>query len=118
LKGIYVLIIELDENVDINVGALGALRLAKGFYAYVGSAQTNFAKRIGRHLGKEKRKFWHIDYVLDHPASKIVRIFAVNADKNHECKIARRISEKGNGISGFGCSDCNCRSHLVKLGSC
>jgi len=40
----------------------------KGYYCYTGSARgsgsTNLKHRIGRHLKKEKRMFWHIDYVL------------------------------------------------------
>ena len=72
LKGIYVLIIQVSNDVAVQVGALGKLTFTKGLYAYVGSAQVNLEKRVGRHLGKEKRKFWHIDYLLGNNAAKVL----------------------------------------------
>ena len=115
MKGIYILIVKLNEDVDITVGALGRLHFSEGLYAYVGSAQSGIEARIERHFRREKRKFWHIDYLLDHPASKIVKTYVSNANKTQECEIAREVSQKGMQITGFGCSDCRCASHLVRL---
>jgi len=115
LKGVYVLIIQVDRDADVNVGALGKLTFEKGLYAYVGSAQTNLEKRIRRHFRKEKRKFWHVDYLLDNDAAKIATVFFKNADKSEECETAKIINERGRAISGFGCSDCNCNSHLFRI---
>jgi Uri superfamily endonuclease len=115
VKGVYVLIIQVDKDVDLNVGALGKLRFEKGVYAYVGSAQTNLEKRINRHFKKEKRKFWHIDYLLDNEAAKIAKVFFKQANKTKECEIAEVIGERGEPIAGFGCSDCKCKSHLFQL---
>jgi Uri superfamily endonuclease len=116
LKGIYVLIIQVGEDIDVDVGALGRIAFTKGLYAYVGSAQTNLEQRIKRHLRSEKRKFWHIDYLLDNAAAKIVKVFFKKADKAEECNVAKVIGEKGEPIGGFGCSDCNCKSHLFHIG--
>ena len=58
---VYVLIIQVADQCAITIGALGELIFKKGFYAYVGSAQSNFNQRIKRHLRKEKKLFWHID---------------------------------------------------------
>ena len=116
MKGVYVLIIQVDKDADVNVGALGKLTFEKGLYAYVGSAQTNLEKRIRRHFRKEKRKFWHVDYLLDNAAAKITTVFFKNADKSEECETAKIINERGRAISGFGCSDCNCNSHLFRIG--
>ena len=117
MKGIYILIVQLGRDVDITVGALGRLHFSQGLYAYVGSAQSSLETRIERHFRREKRKFWHVDYLLDDPAMKIVKTYVSNASKAKECKIAREIGQKGVPIAGFGCSDCKCRSHLVRLDS-
>jgi len=118
LKGIYVLIIRVAEDINVNVGALGKRVFPKGWYAYVGSAQTNLEQRVKRHLRSEKRKFWHIDYLLDNPAAKIIKVFFKEAPKAEECKTAQVIGEKGKAVAGFGCSDCRCRSHLFRVDSC
>ena len=115
LKGIYVLIIHLAKDVTVNIGALGKTAFKKGLYAYVGSAQTNLEQRVKRHLRKEKQKFWHIDYLLDSDTAKIIKVFYKKANKAEECKIAEGISERSKLISGFGCSDCNCKSHLFHI---
>ena len=50
LKGIYVLIIEVSQGAEIQVGTLGNVHFAKGLYAYVGSAQNGLEKRVERHI--------------------------------------------------------------------
>ena len=116
MKGVYVLIIQVDEDTDVNVGAIGRLTFKKGLYAYVGSAQNNLEQRVKRHLGKEKRRFWHVDYLLDDYATKVVEVFYEQADKTEECAIAGVIGERGEPIDGFGSSDCRCKSHLFRIG--
>jgi Uri superfamily endonuclease len=115
LKGIYVLIIQVSEGINLDVGAIGKIAFKKGLYAYVGSAQINLEKRIRRHFRKHKRKFWHVDYLLDSDAAKIAKVFFKNANKTEECETAKTIGERGRAISGFGCSDCNCNSHLFHI---
>ena len=110
------LIIQVDENVDVNVGALGKLTFEKGLYAYVGSAQANLEQRIKHHLRKEKRLFWHIDYLLNNSAARIVKVLYKQADKTEECDLAEVIGEIGEPVDGFGCSDCSCKSHLFRIG--
>ena len=105
----------LSESAKISVGALGKLQLAKGTYIYVGSAQNGLEKRVERHFRREKRKFWHIDYLLENPTSKIVTLFYKEAPKTLECVIAEAISRRGEAVTGFGCSDCHCRSHLFRI---
>ena len=113
----YVLIIEVGSDVAVHVGALGRLMFKKGFYAYVGSAQNNLAKRVCRHLAKEKRKYWHIDYLLDSDATRIAAVFHKQADKAQECMLAEFIGNRWEAVVGFGSSDCNCKSHLFQLES-
>ena len=115
LKGIYVLIIKLRSDVDIEIGALGWQHFVKGSYAYIGSAQINLEKRIFRHLQKEKRKFWHIDYLLNNSEAVVERVLFKKADKTEECFVAAKISRRGEATIGFGCSDCTCKSHLFHI---
>ena len=115
LKGVYVLIIQVNEDTEVNVGAMGKLTFKKGLYAYVGSAQNNLEQRVRRHLRKEKRRFWHIDYLLDNDTTKVVEVFQKQGDKTEECTIAKVIGERGKPIDDFGSSDCNCKSHLFRI---
>ncbi len=117
LSGIYILVIQVKKNIRVDVGALGKKTFARGLYAYVGSAQTNLLQRVKRHLRKTKKKFWHIDYLLCNPAAKIIRVFYKEATKNEECETANIIAERSKPIAGFGCSDCNCKSHLFHIKS-
>lgn len=115
VKGVYVLVISVGEDIRIKVGALGSMSFDKGLYAYVGSAQNGLEKRIERHVRKTKRKFWHIDYLLDNDAVGVLKVFCKEAGKHVECKIAKKISESGVPMKGVGSSDCKCNSHLFRL---
>ena len=115
MNGIYVLVISVDTDTELAVGALGQVYFEKGLYAYVGSAQANLEKRVARHLRKAKRKFWHIDYLLDSEAAKIIRVFWKYATKDEECAIAYRLSRNSREVKQFGCGDCKCASHLFRL---
>lgn len=118
MKGIYCLIIEVKGDVKLNIGKLGKIRFEKGNYAYVGSAQNNLEKRVGRHLSGKKKKHWHIDYLLASPAAGIIKVLLCkNAKKEEECKTAGRLALTETPVSGFGCSDCRCNSHLFRIGS-
>ena len=117
-KGIYVLVVQVSGDIKVHVGSLGEIAFAKGLYAYVGSAQINMEQRIKRHLRSEKRKFWHIDYLIDNPAAKVFKVFLKEGEKAEECKTAERLSRKSEPVTGFGCSDCNCESHLFHIKNC
>lgn len=110
MKGTYILLIELRKNIELGVGALGEVKFRKGFYAYVGSGMNSLEKRIGRHLKKRKKKFWHIDYFL--AKAKIVKVVFWEGKKKDECEVAGMLAQQFESVKGFGCSDCECRSHL------
>lgn len=116
LKGIYLLEIDVGKHITVKVGALGKIDFPKGTYAYVGSAQNGLESRIRRHLRKEKKKHWHVDYLLGNPDVKIKRIWIANMGKNGECDTARLLAKHFQGIPNFGSSDCSCSSHLFHLG--
>ena len=84
MKGIYALLLFLDNDLSINVGALGKTTFTKGTYVYVGATQNNLEKRVQRHMRKEKKLFWHIDYFLDSDAARIVKVFYKRGGKAEE----------------------------------
>jgi len=112
LKGVYVLIIQIEKVIQPKIGALGELIFPEGLYAYVGSAQNNLELRVARHRRKGKSLFWHIDYLLDNEAAKVMDVYYKPGRKSEECKIARVLEANAQPIAGFGCSDCKCSSHL------
>jgi len=117
MNGIYALVIEVPNSIVIDAGVLRQLKLEKGFYVYVGSAQASIEKRVARHLKKTKRKFWHIDYLLGTEDVSVVTVFQTRAPKSEECKIARLLERVGTAVNKFGSSDCRCRSHLFRVES-
>jgi len=111
-KGSYFIIIRFDKDRRISVASLGELFFKKGYYIYCGSAQKNLSHRIARHKRKtHKRKHWHIDYLT--PFAGKIEAFAVASYRNLECEMAAAMKKSGGeGIPGFGSSDCTCESHL------
>lgn len=109
------LLISLCKDSEIGVGSLGKTVFGKGDYAYVGSAMNSLEKRIERHARKEKKMFWHVDYLLSSPAAELQKVFAKHSGKKEECETANAIAKIGLPVPGFGCSDCKCRSHLFKI---
>jgi Uri superfamily endonuclease len=110
MKGIYVLLIEVDAPKEILIGKKRRFIFQKGFYGYVGSALSGLEKRLGRHLSSAKRLHWHIDHLLN--TAKIRSIICAETGERKECLAARALSRRLPPVAGFGCSDCTCRSHL------
>ena len=108
--GVYILIVFLAGGQTIRVGKKRVIHFASGHYFYVGSALRGLEARVRRHLAKEKRRHWHIDYLLD--VGKVIGVLAIPTTRKIECHVAKSISVGLESIAGFGSSDCNCRSHL------
>lgn len=112
-KGIYCILIKLMKAPDIKIGCLGTFHFPIGFYVYTGSAQKNLEQRIQRHLRKEKKFHWHIDYLLHH--GQVICTYKYPGEKYRECKLNQKIGAMRNAtvpVKGFGSSDCSCISHL------
>jgi len=106
----YILEIKLREDIKLLIGKLGLVGFRRGFYFYVGSAKKNLLSRIGRHLKKDKKRFWHIDYFL---SSDKVSIRNIWASSKKECVLSCAFLKRNfSYIEDFGSSDCKCRSHL------
>ena len=115
MKGIYVLIIKINTSLNLRIGALGKISFPVGTYAYVGSAQGSIESRVKRHLRKEKRLFWHIDYLLADAAVEVVQVYYLDGNKTCECRTAQLITKHSEPVPNFGCSDCHCNTHLFRL---
>lgn len=113
MKGTYSLIINKRNSSKVKIGALGEINFKKGYYVYIGSAMNSLKPRIKRHLSNNKKVHWHIDYLLKNENVAIEDIIFNIDEKKIECEIAKIISYNGEEILNFGCSDCNCSSHLI-----
>jgi Uri superfamily endonuclease len=121
-SGIYTLLLFASKDVTLTIGKLGKQNFPRGYYTYTGSAlgkgAASLKHRIARHLRKEKRKFWHIDYLLADENVSVEAVIAAETNKKMECNINSHIKGiKGAEVpvKGFGASDCrkNCGSHLL-----
>lgn len=103
----------MRKNSTIRIGAKGDLFFKKGYYVYVGSALGNLSKRVKRHLSDDKKKHWHVDYLLLNENTEIKQVIYTYCTKKIECDISHNINKNTSDyIKSFGCTDCNCDSHL------
>jgi len=115
MRGAYCLLIEVINDIEIPIGALGKLKFISGCYIYAGSALNGLEQRVARHLKKRKRKFWHIDYLLAGSKVKIADVYYRQSNIKQECLIADRIARQNPAVRGFGSSDCKCPGHLFRV---
>jgi len=110
MRGTYVLLVRVPRDIELAVGSLGTVEFEAGWYAYVGSALGNLEKRVERHARREKKKHWHIDYLLTE--GKIVGVIYGEGRERKECEIAAALAKHHRSVPRFGSSDCRCESHL------
>ena len=119
MKGAYCLIISVLSEMNLQVGALGVKTFQPGTYIYVGSALNSLEARINRHtrtsFGANAQHHWHVDYLLRRRETRLQEVWFKEAEKREECLIAREVLEHSSPIKGFGCSDCDCISHLFRV---
>lgn len=100
--------------MEVQVGKFGIISLKPGFYVYVGSAfgPGGLKARIGRHLKKQKKLKWHIDFLRQF--LEIVDICCSEENTKLECVWAAKFATMGGEIplKRFGASDCRCAAHL------
>ncbi len=108
----YILIIQKRTSSEIALKTR-TIFMEKGLYLYVGSAKRNMEQRLARHMRKEKKHFWHIDYVT---AGKDVSLAGILLSSGDECETLQRVSALGLLFGRkLGSSDCGCRSHFVRV---
>jgi len=117
-----VLMISVPSEKSIDVGRLGVRRFEDGHYAYTGSALGKGAfsleGRIHRHLRREKRMRWHIDFLLANEDVAVVSVLIIPTEEKIECEVNKYLCSVMNArvaIPNFGSSDCRqgCGSHLL-----
>lgn len=110
--GAYVFVMHCGRAFSARIGALGELQFSPGYYCYVGSARKGLRARVCRHLRRGgKRRHWHIDYLR--PRVRGVGAVVWCGTEAHECTLSRLVAKAADSsVSGFGCSDCACGSHL------
>ena len=116
LKGSYILAIRLEAGLRLTVGRLGNCDFPAGLYLYFGSALNGLAGRVGRHLRREKKLRWHVDYLT--AAAGVGQVWWAGDETRRECSWAQAALQQGASVSvpGFGSSDCRCSAHLLYLG--
>ena len=112
----YSILLKVERKISLNVGRLGRFSFPQGYYVYTGRAKGRAVARIQRHMRKEKRLRWHIDY-LTGSLMPFEIWYQINPKKN-ECAFLHFLHNELKGklpIIGFGSSDCKmkCGSHLV-----
>jgi len=117
--GTYVLWLRADRAQSVEVGRLGTLAVQPGVYGYVGSAfgPGGVGARVRRHVRREdKTLHWHIDYLR--AVTGLEAVWLTYDDVRRECTWApllHTLSAEGPPLDGFGASDCDCPSHLVRF---
>lgn len=118
-SGAYILSICISRKIKLSIGKLGTFELAAGKYSYTGSAMKNLRSRLERHLRKDKKLKWHIDYLLNSEFVEIVDIDIFESTEKMECIINKQYHERTNStfpILKFGSSDCKfCPSHFQMI---
>ncbi|MEN6611746.1 MAG: GIY-YIG nuclease family protein [Methanoregulaceae archaeon] len=113
-KGLYCLVLR-NPACTVRVGALGEIAFREGWHVYVGSALgSGGLARLERHRrlaeARDRKPKWHVDYLLVNPAFRLATTVSAATGERLECRLAGLIG--GEGVPAFGCSDCDCPSHL------
>lgn len=113
-KGIYCLVFT-NPGCTARIGALGEIAFRKGWHIYVGSALgSGGLARLERHIAlsrsRDRPPKWHVDWLSQSPFFSLHSAVYSLTEERLECRLAAALG--GESISGFGCSDCSCRSHL------
>ena len=112
--GTYTLVIAVPDAATVEVGALGEHTFESGWYAYTGSAfGPGGFSRVQRHrdlaAGDRDARHWHVDYLLGVEGAAVEAVVR-SPGADIECGVAGDI--EGTPTPDFGCSDCDCDSHL------
>ncbi len=120
-SGVYQLGISIGKTCSILIGKRGIFTFPAGRYVYTGRAKKNLSQRIDRHKKRNKKCFWHIDYLLTDENVQLEDIAIISENSSNECNENKKLLRENEFIvaAGFGASDCknNCGAHLLYLGT-
>ena len=116
-RGTYIMMLDADNDRRITIGRRMTIDVRPGRYLYVGSAfgPGGVRARVNRHFRNAGICRWHVDYLrrFTRPAGALVCYGA----RDTEHRWARALDDAGlQAVTGFGCSDCRCRTHLYMTG--
>ena len=117
-SGTYFIVLRCAAPYRRHIGALGSVRIRKGYYIYVGSAQGpgGIQARLGRHLLRSQKVHWHIDYLRRHlPVIAFGYLESTSVLEHEWARILAHCPRATTGIPRFGSSDCRCPSHLFHV---
>jgi Uri superfamily endonuclease len=120
MKGTYTIIVRCKHASYSTFGKLGRARLQRGYYLYTGSAlgrgAVSLERRIERHMRRQKRLRWHVDYLTSRPDCNVTGVVYVISDSRLECKVNSSLSKELNVspvLLKIGATDCKCNGHLL-----
>lgn len=112
--GTYCLVLRATTAQRIQVGRWGTLDVHPGFYLYVGSAfgPGGLSARVSRHWRKTHARHWHVDYLRE--VTTPIEVWCSYGSRDFEHRWADYLGAICGvpSVPGFGCSDCDCESHL------
>ncbi len=111
LPGYYLLIFRIHRKITINTRGNKVFSLNPGVYVYIGSAYGpgGLRSRITRHLRRDKKLFWHVDYLSTNNFVKLIGfvVIIVTSRKSIDLEslLSKEMQKYLEPIVGFGCSD-------------
>ncbi len=122
MTGTYALLFRLDQPLALTVGRLGTVVLPAADLVYVGSAlgPGGLQARLARHHRRDKRPYWHIDYLTLRVQPVLWRL--ESSRERRECQWVREVLALPGAwvpVPGFGNGDCRegCPAHLIAVPS-
>ena len=123
LTGRYILVFKIERPLVLQISTLNygkSFSLDPEYYGYIGSAMGpgGIFSRVSRHIKRDKKIKWHIDYITSHEEVMFLFVYWVNSKNLSECDIVRVLHKHGLGkaiVRGFGATDSPCYSHLIHI---
>ncbi|MBN1192074.1 MAG: GIY-YIG nuclease family protein [Coriobacteriia bacterium] len=112
--GTYALVLRSHSWARTQIDRWGHLDIEPGYYIYVGSAfgPGGVRARVLRHCRAAGSRHWHIDYLREFVTPVFAWYSHDPARLEHRWAQALAGMKGMTPIKGFGCSDCDCQSHL------
>lgn len=78
---------------------------------FTSARQKKFSRPSGTASAEAEKMHWHIDYLRQH--CNVTAVIPIRTADDLEHDLAQAVASiAGWAIPGFGCTDCNCNSHL------
>ncbi len=111
-KGTYLLFLKVEKDTVVKSKSK-EWYIEAGLYVYVGSALNNLEKRIERHLRKEKKKHWHIDFLVE--KAQVIKVLKIISEERLEERISKYFCQLYQVVSKFGSTDLKTCGNLFKI---